>query len=92
MIRPIKTGSGSFKCPNSYEVCDPEGTNIDTAVCVRNGKKYQCPITDLTFDLEAERIKAKKDTFVAVGNEDVKLYFSKNGDQLPITDIKLSTS
>ena len=92
MVRPIKNGSGSFKCPTSYEICDPEGTDANTSVCVREGNRDYCPITDLTFDLDAERISAKKNTFIAVGDMDFKIYYSKHGDQLPITDIKLSTS
>ena len=56
MVRPIKNGSGSFKCPTSYEICDPEGTDANTSVCVREGNRDYCPITDLTFDIRAERI------------------------------------
>ena len=36
-------------------------------ICVEEGKNEDCPITDLTFDIDSARVADKKNTYNGVG-------------------------
>ena len=75
-VRPNKY----LECPESFVLCDVYGQDSNTATCVKEGDLASCPITDITLDIESERIASVKHTYQirAIGTNP-PVYFSKHG-------------
>ena len=88
-VRPNK----DLECPDSYMLCDPTSQDSNSVICVQEDDLDNCPITDITLDIDSERVASVRDTYRTVDTRShPAIHFSKHGGQRPITEVRLAPS
>lgn len=94
-VRPELSGN----CPSGYLACDPDTKEIDSIVCLPQqdpageGRTLaqRCPILDLVIRDRSKALDPALADWQAVNFDSrYEIRYTKQGDQLPVTTLKLS--